>query len=144
MPGLHDPTNHMLPQHPLHCCMFPRTSRYSVSVCHQSLPNEGGRSVVVFIFTYWLLGTSGQNIDDATRCSSYTDPLAALEHVLSWKHLPPTTPDTLSCFPCTTDDPFIILEEDPQIYFAANQVSQQHEIFECIVIASFITLQCLV
>ena len=89
---------------------------------------------ILIIFSYRLLGTSGQNIDDAMRYSSYTDSLAVLEHTLSWKHLAPTTPDTLSCFPYTTDDPFI-LEEYPQIYFAANQASQQHKIFEGIVIA---------
>ena len=80
-------------------------------------------------FSYRLLGTSGQNIDDAMRFSSYSDPMAVLEHTLSWKHLAPTTPDTLSCFPYTNDDPFI-LEEYPQIYFAANQASQQHKIIE--------------
>ena len=79
------------------------------------------------------------------RYSSYTDPLAVLEHTLSWKHLAPTTPDTLSCFPYTIDDPFI-LEEYPQIYFAANQASQQHKIFEGIVIAiaTVYSMQCLV
>lgn len=28
MAGSHDPTNHQLPQQPLHRCMFPQTSRY--------------------------------------------------------------------------------------------------------------------
>ena len=93
------------------------------------------RDIDKIIFSYRLLGTSGQNIDDAMRYSSYSDPLAVLEHTLSWKHLAPTTPDTLSCYPYTTDDPFI-LEEYPQIYFAANQASQQHKIFEGI--ASYI------
>ena len=41
----------------------------------------------------------------------------------------PTTPDTLSCFPYTDKDPFI-LKNYPQIYFAANQKSMQHEIME--------------
>ena len=103
------------------------------------------RDIDKIIFSYRLLGTSGQNIDDAMRYSSYSDPLAVLEHTLSWKHLAPTTPDTLSCYPYTTDDPFI-LEEYPQIYFAANQASQQHKIFEGIVIYSctVYSMQCLV
>jgi len=52
-----------------------------------------------------------------------------LKHTLSWKHMAPTTPDTLSCFPYTDNDPFI-LKDYPQIYFAANQKSLQHEIIE--------------
>ena len=55
--------------------------------------------------------------------------MTVLEYTLSWKHLAPTTPDTLSCFPYTTDDPFI-LEDYPQIYFAANQASLQHKVIE--------------
>jgi len=41
----------------------------------------------------------------------------------------PTTPDTLSCFPYTNSDPFIF-DDYPQVYFAANQKSLQHEIVE--------------
>ena len=52
-----------------------------------------------------------------------------LKHTLLWKHMAPTTPDTLSCFPYTNKDPFI-LTDYPQIYFAANQKSMQHEIIE--------------
>jgi len=55
--------------------------------------------------------------------------MTVLEHTLSWKHLAPTTPDTLSCFPYTSHDPFI-LDDHPQIYFAANQTSLQHKIIE--------------
>ena len=35
MPGSHDPTNNMLPQHPLHRCIFPQASRaqYSMFQC---------------------------------------------------------------------------------------------------------------
>ena len=96
---------------------------YSVSTCVQQREN------IIEIFSYRLLGTSGQNIDDIMRFSSYNDPMTILEHTLSWKHLAPTTPDTLSCFPYTTDDPFI-LDDCPQIYFAANQPSLQRKIIE--------------
>ena len=84
---------------------------------------------IIKIFSYRFLGTSGQNIDDVIRFSSYSDPMTILEHTLSWKHLAPTTPDTLSCFPYTTDDPFI-LDDCPQIYFAGNQPSLQHKIIK--------------
>jgi len=74
------------------------------------------------------------SVDDAMRFSSYTNPMTVLEHILSWKHLAPTTSDTLSCFPYTSHDPFI-LDDPPQIYFAANQTSLQHKIIEGICVS---------
>lgn len=39
---------------------------------------------------------------------------------LQWRHLCPTAPDTLTCFPFGADDPFV-LQQCPHIMFAANQ-----------------------
>lgn len=122
MAGEFDPTNHSLPQQPLHYCMLPKASAY------QSLhrvPNpycceiEGCR----------ILGTSGQPIDDIIRFSTQTDPISVLQQTLEWGHLAPTAPDTLDCFPYVDDDPFII-DCQPDIYFAGNQPSFQTKLYE--------------
>lgn len=42
-----------------------------------------------------LLGTSGQNIDDLEKYSEAKDKLEFMERTLRWRHLAPTTPNTL-------------------------------------------------
>lgn len=42
------------------------------------------------------------------------------------RHLCPTAPDTLACFPYVDKDPFI-LRETPHIYFAGNQAEFAEE-----------------
>jgi DNA polymerase delta subunit 2 len=39
---------------------------------------------------------------------------------LQWRHLCPTAPDTLTCYPFGADDPFV-LQQCPHIMFAGNQ-----------------------
>ena len=48
------------------------------------------------------------------------DRLGALVESLKFRHLAPTAPDTLSCYPFHESDPFV-LKECPHVYFAANQ-----------------------
>lgn len=67
-----------------------------------------------------FLGTSGQNIDDIYKYSVETDRLTLLERVLEWGHLVPTAPDTLTCYPLSDSDPFI-LESSPHVFFVGNQ-----------------------
>ena len=43
-----------------------------------------------------------------------------LESVLRWGHLAPTAPDTLSTYPFSDGDPFII-DAAPHVLFAGNQ-----------------------
>ena len=50
--------------------------------------------------------------------------LDLLAKTLSWRHLAPTAPDTLTCYPFSDDDPFV-LQQCPHILFAGNQ--QQFE-----------------
>lgn len=112
MPGETDPTNLMLPQQPLHACMFPKsrvrdtfrgvTNPYRFQ-CHDRL----------------ILGTSGQNAEDIMRFSNIADELAALKATLEWSHIAPTAPDTLASYPYYNEDPFIITEM-PHVYFAGN------------------------
>lgn len=43
-----------------------------------------------------------------------------MESQLRCRHLAPTAPDTLTCYPYTDADPFIV-STTPHIYFAGNQ-----------------------
>ena len=43
-----------------------------------------------------FMGCSGQNVDDIYKFSSLTDRLEILENTLQWRHMLPTSPDTLS------------------------------------------------
>lgn len=114
MPGEFDPSNHILPQKPMHFCMFPDSSQYKsfnqVSNPYQLELGDGLK----------IVGTSGQPIRDIMRYSEITDTLDAMEKCLEWNHLAPTAPDTLGCFPYYTSDPFII-EQCPHVFFTGNQ-----------------------
>ncbi|XP_068460765.1 DNA polymerase delta subunit 2 [Clinocottus analis] len=112
MPGHHDPTNYTLPQQPLHRCMFPLSSVYP-TLHLASNPHQSSIDGVRF------LGTSGQNICDIQRYSSMDSHLEILEDTLRLRHLAPTAPDTLGCYPFYQKDPFI-LEECPHVYFSGN------------------------
>mmetsp|Transcript_32904 Transcript_32904/g.106396 ORF Transcript_32904/g.106396 Transcript_32904/m.106396 type:complete len:504 (+) Transcript_32904:122-1633(+) len=125
MPGPTDPCNYMLPQQPLHPCMLPQAARLS-TLCLRTNPyacTVGGVP---------LLGTSGQPIDDiikyepkpsgaaGSRGAETGRRLSALRRTLELRHLAPTAPDTLGCYPFSMCDPFV-LRESPSVYFAANQ-----------------------
>ncbi|RZF47778.1 hypothetical protein LSTR_LSTR006042 [Laodelphax striatellus] len=122
MPGEFDPSNHSLPQQPLHFCMFPKAANYKTmnGVPNPYLCEMDGRL---------LVGTSGQPIADVLRFSDVTDPISALESTLSWGHIAPTAPDTLDCYPYYNSDPFI-LGQQPDVYFAGNQDSFQTKLVD--------------
>ncbi|XP_029017482.1 DNA polymerase delta subunit 2 [Betta splendens] len=112
MPGQYDPTNYTLPQQPLHRCMFPLSSVYP-TLHLTSNPYQANIDGVRF------LGTSGQNVCDIQKYSSRDSHLEILEETLRLRHLAPTAPDTLGCYPFYQKDPFI-LEECPHVYFSGN------------------------
>ncbi|XP_031165501.1 DNA polymerase delta subunit 2 [Sander lucioperca] len=112
MPGQFDPTNYTLPQQPLHRCMFPLASVFP-TLTLASNPHQAHIHGVRF------LGTSGQNVCDIQKYSSMEDHLEILEETLRLRHLAPTAPDTLGCYPFYQKDPFI-LEECPHVYFSGN------------------------
>lgn len=46
-----------------------------------------------------MLGTSGQNIDDAFKYVDADTPLSLAERCMFWRHIAPSAPDTLcKCF----------------------------------------------
>ncbi|XP_022784166.1 DNA polymerase delta subunit 2-like [Stylophora pistillata] len=113
MPGEFDPANHTVPQQPLHRCMFPQAADYPT---FQSVTNP----YEAVIGGVRILGTSGQNIQDISKVSTFEDGLDILEHNMIWGHIAPTAPDTLGCYPYYEKDPFI-LEKCPHVYFVGNQ-----------------------
>ncbi|GMP25011.1 hypothetical protein CsSME_00002072 [Camellia sinensis var. sinensis] len=113
MPGPNDPANFSLPQQPLHRCLFPGSSAYNT---FRSCPNPHSFELDNVRF----LGTSGQNIDDLEKYSEAKDKLEFMERTLRWRHISPTAPNTLGCYPFTDRDPFFI-ESCPHVYFIGNQ-----------------------
>ncbi|KAF4374530.1 hypothetical protein F8388_016081 [Cannabis sativa] len=113
MPGLDDPANFSLPQQPLNRCLFPGSSAYNT---FRSCTNPHCFDLDNIRF----LGTSGQNIDDLEKYSEAKDKLEFMERTLKWRHLAPTAPNTLGCYPFTDMDPFLI-ESCPHVYFVGNQ-----------------------
>jgi DNA polymerase delta subunit 2 len=68
-----------------------------------------------------FLGTSGQNISDICRYANDVDPLLAASQTILCRHVAPTAPDTLPCYPFSSSDPFIIDQHSPNVYFIGNQ-----------------------
>ena len=122
MPGEYDPTNHILPQQPLHRCMFPQSSRYPTMHCTTN-PYKCHVNGVEFI------GHSGQPVNDIFSLSDMTDRLTILSNTLCWGHLAPTAPDTLHCYPYYNNDPFV-LDSCPHVYFSGNQPTYQSKLLE--------------
>lgn len=124
MPGHVDSTNALLPQQPLHRCLLPNASRCS-NLSRDPNPHAMTIDGVHFV------GTSGQNIFDLALYQEHVGPsqdefpsaeqtLDLLESLVRGRHLAPTCPDTLGCFPFDESDPFV-LEETPHVLFAGNQ-----------------------
>uniref|UniRef100_A0A0A9Y5S0 DNA polymerase delta small subunit n=1 Tax=Lygus hesperus TaxID=30085 RepID=A0A0A9Y5S0_LYGHE len=76
---------------------------------------------------YSIVLTDGSNINDICRFSTLT-PLRAMAWCLRFRHLFPTAPDTLPCFPSRNSDP-LILTTVPDIFVAANQRDFLYEIY---------------
>ena len=67
-----------------------------------------------------FLGTAGQNVDSIGMCCTDLSPIQSLSTLLDWRHLAPTAPDILACYPMPQEDLFVI-EEAPHVFFAGNQ-----------------------
>lgn len=112
MAGPNDPANFALPQQPLNRCLFPGSSVYNT---FRSCTNPHSFELDNIRF----LGTSGQNIQDLEKYSEAKDKLEFMERTLRWRHIAPTAPNTLGCYPFTDRDPFV-LESCPHVYFVGN------------------------
>ncbi|XP_014678372.1 PREDICTED: DNA polymerase delta subunit 2-like, partial [Priapulus caudatus] len=76
MPGCYDPTNSMLPQQPLHRCMFPQAAKYE-TFHNVTNPYEACVDGVR------ILGTSGQNVDDVYKYSDDDDAITIMASTLA-------------------------------------------------------------
>ncbi|KAJ2178237.1 DNA polymerase delta small subunit Cdc1 [Coemansia sp. RSA 551] len=112
LPGPGDPSSASLPQQPLHPSMFAQCRQYTG---FRTLTNPA----YFEINNVLLLGTSGQNVRDLCRYSNET-PCQLAAQSLQWRHVAPTAPDTLWCYPFTEHDPFVV-RTTPHVYFAGNQ-----------------------
>ncbi|KAG9292964.1 hypothetical protein G9A89_016326 [Geosiphon pyriformis] len=113
MPGPQDPSNATLPQQPINSNFLPKASRYS---SFHAVTNPYWCEIDDVIF----LGTSGQTIDDIFKYVESNNRLEFAEKTLLWRHIAPTSPDTLWCYPFSDEDPFI-LSQTPHVYFIGNQ-----------------------
>lgn len=121
MPGEFDPADHLMPQQPIHYCMFPEVTQ------HKSF--FGVTNPYRFALEErQILGTSGQNVLDITKFADMT-PMEAMRSTLKWGHISPTCPDTLASYPFTDTDPFV-LDAYPHVYFAGNCPEFETELFE--------------
>ncbi|KAJ1878525.1 DNA polymerase delta small subunit Cdc1 [Coemansia sp. RSA 486] len=112
MPGSDDPADMSLPQQPLPRSLLMQCAQYSG---FQSLTNPA----MLHLDGLQFLGSSGQNVDDLRRYSQEPNKVLAAAS-LGWRHIAPTAPDTLWCYPFTTHDPFV-LHATPHVYFVGNQ-----------------------
>lgn len=114
MPGDNDIAGSFFPQQKFNIYLFPSLIK-DKNIIFSTNPHMFSINDLLF------LGTSGQNIEDISRCKDMTGLKAVdiLEETLEMRHLAPTSPDTLRSYPFTTDDPLII-EETPNIYFSCN------------------------
>jgi len=117
MAGASDPVTTTLPQQPIHDCLFPHASRCESTFKKVTNPHEftTGDAEVTF------LGHSGQPIEDLLKYTKGKSPIELMEDTLKWRHVAPTAPDTLPCFPFTEFDPFILDKAQPHVYFCGNQ-----------------------
>lgn len=122
MPGEFDPTTFMMPQQPLHHCMFPRASQFESLHCVTN-PFEFSVDGVN------ILGSSGQPVHDICKFSSLDDHLTILEKTLTVGHMAPTAPDTLGCYPYADIDP-MLLSQCPHVFFTANAPHFGKKIFK--------------
>ena len=144
--GATDPSNFSLPQQPLNPFLLPLSAPYTslrrvpnpydcgvgglrfLGTSGQPL-NDLENYMQVFLFVYFYFFY-------LNLCRIYfcffilTSPpffpqvpdncLESLEQTLSWRHLSPNCPSTLSSFPFPEGDPFLVLNS-PRFYFAGNQ-----------------------
>ncbi|KAL4479656.1 hypothetical protein ABPG72_004252 [Tetrahymena utriculariae] len=113
MPGDKDPAQAFLPQQPMNKCYF-SSSKSIPTFQLVSNPYKFEQDNIQ------ILGVSGQSMLDIKKYSNYSDKdIDIIESHLLWRHISPTSPDTLQCFPFHESDPFI-LDELPHVYFSGN------------------------
>lgn len=115
MPGPNDATSILMPQQPLHPCLIPESSKLT-AIKGVTNPYSASFDGVV------VLGSAGQNVKSIYELTNHSETVDILDQTLTWRHIVPSAPDSVSSYPFSSRDPFVI-EEMPHIYFAGNQKS---------------------
>ena len=125
MAGPSDPANFTLPQQPIHSCITPSAAAYSTFtsctnpaqlVVHtEERHRQAGSGSPIE-----LICSAGQNVTDALNSVSGQSSVDIMSNLLRWRHLCPSAPDTLPCYPYQTADPFI-LTSTPHVMAVGNQ-----------------------
>lgn len=123
MPGHTDPSSHLMPQQPIHPCMFPKSSMFPTFSCTTNPHNAIYGDAEV-------LATSGQNVDVIKKFSGISDPIEIMKCHLQWGNTAPSAPDNLFGVPYEDEDPFI-METTPDIYIAGCQESFNFDYYVC-------------
>lgn len=120
--GASDPSGTLLPQQPLPRSMFGKVKeregfKSETNPLWMSL--DGQRSAET---RRSLLIHSGQSLEDMYKYvpSPPTTRLDLACASLHWRHIAPTAPDTVWCYPYLSDDPFV-LKHTPDIYVLGCQ-----------------------
>ncbi|KAG8901171.1 hypothetical protein FRB99_005504 [Tulasnella sp. 403] len=116
LPGSKDPAGTTLPQQP-----FPRP------IFGKELMSKSKESFVCETNPTWvgvgeceILACSGQTLEDMFKYVEGPTRMEMAKNTLQWRHMAPTAPDTLWCYPYLNQDPFI-LTRCPHIYVVGNQ-----------------------
>lgn len=75
-------------------------------------------------------GDGGADVGPGSKAEPESGDLTHLERCLRWRHLAPTAPDTLGCYPFNMDDPFLIAES-PSVFFAGNRKQFATTLLHC-------------
>ena len=116
VPGPSDPTNFAMPQQPMHSSLFPLARQYSNfngKVTNPCACRVGGIDI---------LGISGQGVTEVLQYTDLPSPLDAMELCLRARHLAPTAPDTLACYPITSDCDPLIIDAAPHVFVSGNSL----------------------
>ena len=128
LPGAKDPSSALLPQQALPRAMFGDVKTFDNFACEtnpvwlgyktgnpRSEPAQNSVQRLLYVH-------SGQSIDDMYKYvpSPPTTRLDLACATLNWRHVAPTAPDTLWCYPYMTTDPFVI-RRTPDLYIVGCQ-----------------------
>lgn len=126
LPGSKDPSSTLLPQQALPRGMFGDVKSYRNFVCETNptllavdSASSGNKQSGVQRLLYVH---SGQAIEDMYKYvpSPPTTRLDLACATLQWRHVAPTAPDTLWCYPYVNTDPFV-LRNTPDLYIVGCQ-----------------------
>jgi len=122
LPGSNDPTLYVLPQQPFARCLLPKSFQ---NATFKSVTNPYEFEIEGKTF----LGISGQTFQNMEKYMTITDKLNLANQTLEWRHIAPTAPDQLGCYPYYDTDPFV-LSQCPHVYFIGNQKEFETKLIE--------------